>query len=288
MTVPNVVLNNGIEIPQVGFGVWRVPSAETQRAVKAALDAGYRHIDTAKLYDNEDGVGAAVRESGLDRDAVFVTSKVWNSDQGYDSTLRAFDATMDRLGFDVLDLYLIHWPRPEAGTAADTWRAMEKLYVDGRIRAIGVSNFRPEHLRRLLDTAEVVPAVNQVELHPYLQQAEHPRRERRGRDRHRGVGAARQGRRPAARPGRHRAGREARAHPGPGGAALAPPAPHDRDPEVGDALADRGEHRRLRLRPRRRGHGGDRRPRPRGPHRSAPGPGELTGSAAAAAPTARR
>jgi diketogulonate reductase-like aldo/keto reductase len=113
-----------------------------------------------------------VRESGLDRDAVFVTSKVWNSDQGYDSTLRAFDATMDRLGFDVLDLYLIHWPRPEAGTAAETWRAMEKLYVDGRIRAIGVSNFRPEHLRRLLETAEVVPAVNQVELHPYLQQAD--------------------------------------------------------------------------------------------------------------------
>jgi 2,5-diketo-D-gluconate reductase A len=172
MTVPSVVLNNGIEIPQVGFGVWRVPSAETQRAVRTALDAGYRHIDTAKLYDNEDGVGAAVRESGLDRDAVFVTSKVWNSDQGYDSTLRAFDATMDRLGFDVLDLYLIHWPRPEAGTAADTWRAMERLYADGRIRAIGVSNFRPEHLRRLLDTAEVVPAVNQVELHPYLQQTD--------------------------------------------------------------------------------------------------------------------
>jgi len=172
MTVPTVVLNNGIEIPQVGFGVWRVPSTETQRAVRTALDAGYRHIDTAKLYANEDGVGAAVRESGLDRDAVFVTSKVWNSDQGYDSTLRAFDATMDRLGFDVLDLYLIHWPRPEAGTAADTWRAMEKLYVDGRIRAIGVSNFRPEHLRRLLDTAEVVPAVNQVELHPYLQQTD--------------------------------------------------------------------------------------------------------------------
>jgi diketogulonate reductase-like aldo/keto reductase len=171
-SVPNVILNNGIEIPQLGFGVWRVPSDDTQAAVAEALKVGYRHIDTAKLYDNEDGVGAAVRESGLDRDAVFVTSKVWNSDQGYDSTLRAFDATMDRLGFDVLDLYLIHWPRPEAGTAADTWRAMEKLYVDGRIRAIGVSNFRPEHLRRLLDTADVVPAVNQVELHPYLQQTD--------------------------------------------------------------------------------------------------------------------
>ena len=170
MTVPNVLLNNGIEIPQVGFGVWRVPSAETQRAVATALAAGYRHVDTAKLYDNEEGVGAAVRESGLDRDAVFVTSKVWNTDQGYDSTLRAFEETMERLGFDVLDLYLIHWPRPEAGTAADTWRAMEKLYLDGRVRAIGVSNFNPGHLARLLDTAEVVPTVNQVELHPYLQQ----------------------------------------------------------------------------------------------------------------------
>ena len=170
MTVPNLLLNNGIEIPHVCFWVWRVPSAETQRAVATALAAGYRHVDTAKLYDNEEGVGAAVRESGLDRDAVFVTSKVWNTDQGYDSTLRAFDATMERLGFDVLDLYLIHWPRPEAGTAADTWRAMEKLYLDGRVRAIGVSNFNPGHLARLLDTAEVVPTVNQVELHPYLQQ----------------------------------------------------------------------------------------------------------------------
>jgi 2,5-diketo-D-gluconate reductase A len=172
MTVPRVVLNNGVEIPQLGFGVWRVPSAETQRVVAVALEAGYRHIDTAKLYDNEAAVGAAVRESGLDRDEVFVTTKVWNSDQGYDATLRAFDASMDRLGFDVLDLYLIHWPRPGKGTAAETWRAMEKLYADGRVRAIGVSNFQPEHLRRLLDKSEVVPVVNQVELHPYLQQVD--------------------------------------------------------------------------------------------------------------------
>ena len=172
MTVPHVVLNNGVEIPQLGFGVWRVPSAETQRVVAVALEAGYRHIDTAKLYDNEAAVGAAVRESGLDRDEVFVTTKVWNSDQGYDATLRAFDASMDRLGFDVLDLYLIHWPRPGKGTAAETWRALEKLYADGRVRAIGVSNFQPEHLRRLLDKSEVVPVVNQVELHPYLQQVD--------------------------------------------------------------------------------------------------------------------
>jgi diketogulonate reductase-like aldo/keto reductase len=172
MSVPNVILNNGIEIPQLGFGVWRIPSEETKKAVLAALDAGYRHIDTAKLYDNEEDVGAAVRESGLDRDAVFVTTKVWNSDQGYDDTLRAFDASMQRLGFDVLDLYLIHWPLPGKGLAADTWRAMEKLYHDGRVRAIGVSNFHAHHLRALIDHAEVVPTVNQVELHPYLQQDE--------------------------------------------------------------------------------------------------------------------
>jgi 2,5-diketo-D-gluconate reductase A len=172
MTVSHVTLNNGIEVPQLGFGVWRVPRAETHRVVTAALEAGYRHIDTAKLYDNEEAVGAAVRDSGLDRDQVFVTTKVWNSDQGYDATLRAFDASMDRLGFDVLDLYLIHWPRPGKDTAVETWRAMERLYLDGRIRAIGVSNFQPDHLRRLLDKSEVVPVVNQVELHPYLQQVE--------------------------------------------------------------------------------------------------------------------
>lgn len=170
MSVPTVVLNNGIEIPQLGFGVWRVPSADTQRVVELALEAGYRHVDTAKLYGNEDGVGAAVRASGLDRDEVFVTSKVWNDDQGYEPTLRAFDATMRALGFDVLDLYLIHWPVPSRGLAADTWRAMEELYHDGRVRAIGVSNFHAHHLEELMRGAEVTPAVNQVELHPYHQQ----------------------------------------------------------------------------------------------------------------------
>jgi diketogulonate reductase-like aldo/keto reductase len=170
MTVPNVILNNGIEIPQVGYGVWRVPADDTQKAVAAALDAGYRHIDTAKLYGNEEGVGAAIRESGLDRDQVFVTTKVWNTDQGYDDTLRAFEASVERLGFDVLDLYLIHWPMPGQGLAADTWRAMEELYLEGRVRAIGVSNFHAHHLDALLAHAEVVPTVNQVELHPYLQQ----------------------------------------------------------------------------------------------------------------------
>ncbi len=172
MTVPDLLLNNGVTIPQVGFGVWRVPDEQSQQVVSAALEAGYRHIDTARLYGNERGVGAAVRASGLDRDRVFVTSKVWNDDHGYDATLRAFDASLTRLGFDVLDLYLIHWPLPSRGTAAETWRALERLYLDGRVRAIGVSNFQPDHLRRLVDGAAVVPAVNQVELHPYLQQAE--------------------------------------------------------------------------------------------------------------------
>jgi 2,5-diketo-D-gluconate reductase A len=172
MTVPRVVLNNGIEIPQVGFGVWRVPPAQTRDVVITALDSGYRHIDTAKLYRNEEGVGEAVRKSGLDRDQVFVTSKLWNDDHGYDATMRAFDASLDRLGFEVLDLYLIHWPSPDHARVADTWRAMERLYLDGRVRAIGVSNFEPADLRRLLDGSEVVPVVNQVELHPYRQRRE--------------------------------------------------------------------------------------------------------------------
>jgi 2,5-diketo-D-gluconate reductase A len=171
-SVPNLVLNNGVEIPQLGYGVFKVPADETRRAVTTALDAGYRHIDTARLYDNEAEVGEAVRESGLLRDEVFVTTKVWSTDQGYDNTMRAFDASMRRLGFDVLDLYLIHWPTPARDRYVETWRAMEKLYMDGRIRAIGVSNFQPDHLRRLLDRCEVVPVINQVELHPYLQQHE--------------------------------------------------------------------------------------------------------------------
>jgi 2,5-diketo-D-gluconate reductase A len=172
MSVPNLILNNGIEIPQLGFGVFKVPAGRTKEVVLAALKTGYRHIDTARLYGNETEVGEAVRESGLDRDEVFVTTKVWNDDQGYDATMRAFDASMDRLGFDVLDLFLIHWPVPHQDLYLDTWRAMERLYRDGRIRAIGVSNFNPDHLRRLVDESEVVPVLNQVELHPYLQQEE--------------------------------------------------------------------------------------------------------------------
>jgi diketogulonate reductase-like aldo/keto reductase len=169
-SVPDVVLNNGVSMPQLGYGVFRVPDDDTERAVLAALDAGYRSIDTASLYGNETGVGRALTASGLARDHFFVTTKVWNDDQGYDSALRAFDASLGRLGLDHVDLYLIHWPKPSLDRYVETWRALEKLYADRRVRAIGVSNFQPDHLRRLLDETDIVPAVNQIELHPDLQQ----------------------------------------------------------------------------------------------------------------------
>lgn len=172
MTVPDLTCANGVTIPQLGFGVFKVPSEETRKAVLTALEVGYRHIDTATLYDNEEGVGQAIRDSGIPREDIFVTTKVWNGDQGSDSTLRAFDASMKRLGLDSLDLYLIHWPTPARDRYVDTWHAMEHLHRDGRVRAIGVSNFQPTHLRRLCTESDTVPAINQVELHPYLQQAE--------------------------------------------------------------------------------------------------------------------
>ncbi len=163
-----VVLSNGVTIPMLGFGTFKIPDGEiTVKSVKAALDLGYRHIDTAAVYQNESGVGEAIRQSGVPREQIFVTSKLWNSDQGYDSTLKAFDATMNRLGFDYLDLYLIHWPKP---LNSETWRAMEKLYKEKRIRAIGVSNFHVHHLEDLLASCEIEPMVNQVEFHPRLVQ----------------------------------------------------------------------------------------------------------------------
>ena len=170
-TIPPVTLNNGVEIPQIGLGVFLVPDAETKQAVSSALDVGYRHIDTAMIYENERAVGAAIAESDIPRDALFVTTKCWNSDQGYDEALTAFEASRDRLGLDYVDLYLIHWPVAAKDRYVDTWKAFEQLYADGRVRAIGVSNFQPPHLQRLLDETETVPAVNQVELHPLFQQA---------------------------------------------------------------------------------------------------------------------
>lgn len=171
MTVPALRLNNGVEIPQLGFGVFLVPDTETQAAVSTALEAGYRHIDTAKLYQNEAGVGAAIAQSGIGRDELFVTTKVWNSEQGFDPAIASFEASLDRLGLQVLDLLLIHWPAPALNRYVDTWRAFEKLYADGRVRAIGVSNFQIPHLQRLLEETSVVPAINQIELHPLLPQA---------------------------------------------------------------------------------------------------------------------
>jgi diketogulonate reductase-like aldo/keto reductase len=170
--IPVIKLNNGVEMPQLGFGVFQIPDDETTTAVKSAIEAGYRSIDTAAVYGNEKGVGKAIAESGLSRDELFITTKLWNSEQGYDTTLRAFDASIEKLGLEQVDLYLIHWPTPARDLYVDTWRAFEKLYADGRVRAIGVSNFQPAHLERILDAGEVVPTVNQIELHPYLQQAE--------------------------------------------------------------------------------------------------------------------
>ncbi|MFD5567730.1 aldo/keto reductase [Streptomyces cadmiisoli] len=168
--VPPIILNNGVEMPQLGFGVWQVPDDEAEHAVATALEAGYRSIDTAAIYGNEEGTGKAVRASGLPREEVFVTTKLWNGDQGYDATLRAFDVSLGKLGLDYVDLYLIHWPMPSKGKFVDTYKAFESLLSDGRVRAIGVSNFLPEHLERLIDETSVIPAVNQIELHPHLQQ----------------------------------------------------------------------------------------------------------------------
>lgn len=172
MTVPDVRLNDGAMMPQLGFGVFQVTDEEAEHAVEVALRDGYRSVDTASAYGNEEGTGRALRASGLPREELFITTKLWNSDQGYEQTLRAFDASMRRLGLDYLDLYLIHWPMPGHDTYMDTWRAFEKLKEDGRIRSIGVSNFTVDALRRVMDESGTVPAVNQIELHPYFQQGE--------------------------------------------------------------------------------------------------------------------
>jgi diketogulonate reductase-like aldo/keto reductase len=165
---PSLALNTGAKIPQVGLGVWQSPKGETtQEAVRTALRLGYGHVDTARIYGNERDVGEGVKTSGVARADVFVTTKLWNEDQGYDSALRAFDESLDRLGLDYVDLYLIHWP--VAGKRLESWRALEKLFADKRARAIGVSNYLVPHLEELLGKAKVPPAVNQIEVHPFLQ-----------------------------------------------------------------------------------------------------------------------
>ena len=166
-----VRLNNGVQMPWLGLGVFQsVPGQETEQAVRWALEIGYQHVDTAAFYDNEQDVGRALKDSGRGRESVFVTTKVWNADQGYEATLRAFDRSRQKLGLDVVDLYLIHWP--VKGKIRETWRAMEKLYSQGKARAIGVSNFLVHHLEELAQASTVSPAVNQVEFHPFLVQKE--------------------------------------------------------------------------------------------------------------------
>jgi 2,5-diketo-D-gluconate reductase A len=164
----SIILSDGAAMPQLGLGVWQTPADETERVVRDALEAGYRAVDTAAIYGNEEGVGRALEG----RDDVFVTTKLWNNDQGYESTLRAFDESMSKLGLDTVDLYLIHWPAPSRDLYVDTWRALIQLKEDGRARSIGVSNFRPEHIDRLIAETGVVPAINQIELHPRFQQRE--------------------------------------------------------------------------------------------------------------------
>jgi methylglyoxal/glyoxal reductase len=170
VSTASLSLSTGARIPQVGLGVWQMPRGLCRNAVQTALRIGYRHVDTARAYGNEADVGAAIRDSEVPRDQVFVTTKLWNDDQGYDSALRAFDASLSRLGLDYVDLYLIHWP--VAGKRLESWRALERLYAEKRARAVGVSNYMRSHLEELLNRSRLVPAVDQIEVTPFLQRRE--------------------------------------------------------------------------------------------------------------------
>jgi 2,5-diketo-D-gluconate reductase A len=169
-SVPSLMLNNGVPIPQLGFGTFQIEPKDTREAVGTALEIGYRHIDTAQMYGNEKEVGQAVRDAGLPREEVFLTSKLSNASHAYGDALTAFARSLDELDMEYLDLFLIHWPLPAVGDFTETWRALEEVYASGRAKAIGVSNFQPAHLNRLLRKSTVVPAVNQIEVHPYLAQ----------------------------------------------------------------------------------------------------------------------
>lgn len=172
MSIPSPILplSDGHSIPQLGLGVYKIPDADAASAVRLALETGYRHIDTAALYENERGVGQGIAASGIDRSEIFVTTKVWNDRHGIDETRRAFDESLNRLGLDYVDLYLIHWPAPKQGRYLEAWRALEKIRADGLARSIGVSNFHTHHLDRVLAEGEIAPVINQVELHPRLPQ----------------------------------------------------------------------------------------------------------------------
>jgi 2,5-diketo-D-gluconate reductase A len=179
---PRLSLDDGATVPQLGFGLYKVPAADAARLCRNAIAIGYRHLDTAAFYGNEEGVGEAVREAPVPRQELFVTSKVWKDDNGYDSTLRAFDASMSRLGLATLDLYMIHWPVPSTDRYVDTWRALIRLQEEGRVSSIGVANFHAHHIERIVVETGVTPVVNQVELHPWL-----PQRELREFDEGRGI-----------------------------------------------------------------------------------------------------
>ncbi len=259
-SIPDITLNNGQTIPQFGFGVFQIEPKDTVAAVSTALKAGYRHIDTAEMYGNEAEVGEAIARSGLDRGEVFVTSKLSNDAHEPDEARQAFEGTLKALGIEYVDLFLIHWPLPAryGGDFVQTWRTLEEFYREGRARSIGVSNFQPQHLRRLHGETQIIPAVNQIEVHPYLTQDD----VRAFCTEHQiaveawsplGQGGVLE------RPGHPVHRRADRQDPGSGRAALAYPARRHRVPQVGHPGPDPGEHRHLRLRAvrhRRRGHHG--------------------------------
>ncbi len=252
--IPTVTLHDGVEIPQLGFGVFQVPPEDTQEVVEEALAAGYRHIDTAAAYRNEKGVGAAIAASAIPREEIFVTTKLWNEQQGFDSALEAFEKSLGRLGIDRVDLYLIHWPAPPQDRFVETWKAFERIHEEGRSRTIGVSNFRIEDLERLERETETVPTVNQVELHPRFHQVEL-------RAWHEEHGIATEawsplgqghllGEAPIVEIAERHGRTPAQVDP-----ALAPAARQRRHPQVRHPGADPRERRGLRLRARRRGDG---------------------------------
>lgn len=253
-----VILNNGVDMPILGFGVFQIPPEQTEQAVTDALAAGYRLLDTAAAYLNEEAVGRAIENSGIPREELFVTTKVWIQDAGEENTRRAFETSLGKLGLDHLDLYLIHQP---FGDVHGSWRAMENLHREGHIRAIGVANFHPDRLVDLIVNNDVTPAVNQIETHPFFQRAtdQEVMREH-GVQIQSWGGVRRRPQQPVHSPGPERDRRQARQVRGTGRAPLALPARHCRDPQVGARRPHGGEHRRLRLRAHGRSDGVHRRP----------------------------
>lgn len=253
---PKLTFNDGRTIPQLGYGVWKVKDDVAEKVVSLAFDAGYRHVDTARIYGNEAGVGRAVAASGLDRSELFVTTKVWNADQGYQQTLDAFDASLERMGMDFVDLFLIHWLQPKQGKHVDTWKALIELQKSGRVGSIGVCNFTAEALQELEDATGVVPAVHQVETHPFFPQTALRQYEASRGILHQSWSPLGLGLGTARAPGADRYRRQARRHPRPDRDRLASGARTRGDPQVGDPVTDRGE---LGVPGRDAGRGGHRR-----------------------------